>query len=139
MDKLKDKINEVLPLLNTNLYYKNKLILSEKSLDKLENNIKKKIKNPSKKLNVFIIEGNFDPNDDKNTLSFTIAMYDLTPDLELEPVLGYMKSFYYSKDDLKKYEFNKIKLNKLVNAVKNRTVSFRKISSSVKEVFEISK
>jgi hypothetical protein len=136
MDKFEKEINKILPLSTTHLVYKNKIILSEKILKNLKISIKNNIKNPSKNLDVFIIKAVFDSEDDEYPLAIIVELNHLTPELELKPVLGYWKNFIYTPDDLLKYGFKKNHLDKMMNAVKNRTVSFRKIDSSIVEIFE---
>ncbi len=136
-EKLEQKINKILPLSKANLVYKNKIILSEsRIMKKLLASIKNNIKKPSKDIEVFIVEARFDFDDEEYPLAITINMNNLTTELKLNPVLGYMKNFLYTHKDLLKYGFKKSHLNQMINAVKNRLVSFRKISSPISEVFD---
>jgi hypothetical protein len=138
MEELKKKINKILPLSMENIYHKNKLILSEKTPEKIDNAVEEKVKNPSKNIQVFLIRARFN-NNSNHPFIISVIMTNITPESRLEHILGYMKTFVYTKDDLEKYGFDKSDLIKIMNAVKNRTVSFRKITSPISEVYESKK
>ena len=87
----KNKINKIIPVSKTNLFCKNKLILSSKTLDNLKSDIKKNISKPNKDKIVFVVRVTFHPEDDEYTpLSINCSKKIITPDLKLTNVVGSM-------------------------------------------------
>jgi hypothetical protein len=131
-----DKLNKIIPLSKTNLFNNNKLILSANTLKNLEKDIKNKINPPKKDKIVFVIRVVFDPEDKSNVLTISCSKKIITPDLELNNVVGSMKNIVYTKDDFYKIGFTKKNLKKIIKIVDNRLLS-KKITSNIKEIEEI--
>lgn len=135
-NQLKNKINKIIPLSKTNLFYKNKLILSANTLKNLESDIRKDISNPSQDKTVFIIRVVYDPEDESAVLTINCSKKIITPDLELDDVVGSMKTFIYTQDDLDNLGFKSTHLKKIIKVVDKRLLS-KNITSSINDVLKI--
>ena len=110
----KNKINKIIPLSKTNLFFKNKLILSSKTLDNLKSDIKKEISIPKKDKNVFIIRVRYDQDDETAPLSINCSKKIITTDLKLTNVVGSMKTIIYTKQDLENLGFDISHIKKII-------------------------
>lgn len=135
-NEIKNKINKIIPLSKTNLFYKNKLILSSNTLKILEKDIKNSISNPKKDKHVYVIRVKYDPNDHDNILTINCSKKIITPDLDLINVVGTMKTIIYSSTDLDQIGFNKKHLNKIIKVIDNKLLS-KNITSTINEVIEV--
>lgn len=132
----KNKINKIIPLSKTNLFYKNKLILSSNTLKNLESDIRKGISNPKKDKIVFIIRVVYDPEDESAVLTINCSKKIITPDLELDDVIGSMKTFIYTQDDLDNFGFTSTHLKKIIKVVNKRLLT-KNITSNINDVLKI--
>ncbi len=133
MNNTKNKLNKIIPLSKTNLFYKNKLILSANTLKNMEVNIKKNINAPQNNKIVYIIRVVYDPTDTSNVLTISCSKKIITPELELKNVVGSMKNIIYTSEDLKNIGFNKTHLIKIIKTINNKLLT-KKITSNIKEV-----
>lgn len=133
--EIKNKINKIIPLGKTNLFYKNKLILSSNTLKNLEKDIKSNISNPKKDKIIFIIRVCYEPDDSSNTLVINCSKKILTPELELKNVVGSMKNIIYTNEDLENIGFTKKHINNIIKVVDNKLLA-KKITSSIYEVIQ---
>ena len=117
MTDIKNKLEKIIPLSKTNLFYKNKLILTANTLKNLEKDIRENIIEPKKDKNVFVIRVVYDPTDEENILTISCSKKIITTDLELNNVVGSMKNIIYTLDDLDEIGFNKTILLKIIKAV----------------------
>ena len=136
--EIETKINKIIPLSKTNLYYKNKLILSANTLGNLEKEIKTSINNPKKDKHVYVIRVKYDPEDTENFLSISCSKKIITQDLELVNVVGTMKNIIYTSNDYEKIGFKKNILNKIIKVVDNKLLT-KNITSGINDVIKISK
>lgn len=136
IEQIKKNINKIIPLSKTNLFYKNKLILSSNTLVYLKKDIRSQISNPKKDKSVFVIRLKYDPEDLKSTLVINCSKKILTPNLDLINVVGTMKTVIYTSDDLDEIGFNKKYLNKIIKVLDKRLLG-KNITSSIREVIEI--
>lgn len=116
-----EKISKVIPVSKTNLFYKNKLIITSNTLKKLEEDIKKNITNPKKDKDVYIVRVVYNEDDDDNILVINCSKKIITSELKLNNVIGTMKTIIYTKDDLEKHGFKKNHITKIINAVNKGT------------------
>lgn len=137
MSQYKNKINKIIPLSKTNLFYKNKLILSSNTLKNLESDIRKDISNPKKDKTVFIIRVVYDPEDETAVLTINCSKKIITPDLELDDVVGSMKTIIYSQNDLDNLDFKLSHLKKIIYVVDKKLLS-KNITSSINDVLKLS-
>lgn len=136
MPDIKNKLNKITPLSKTNLFYKNKLILSANTLKKLEKDIRENINHPKNDKTVFIIRVVYDPDDESNILTISCSKKIINPKLELVNVVGTMKNFIYTQDDLKNIGFNKNLLKKVIKIVDKKLLG-KKITSNINEINSI--
>ena len=136
MTDIKNKLEKIIPLSKTNLFYKNKLILTANTLKNLEKDIKENIIEPKKDKNVFVIRVVYDPTDEENILTISCSKKIITTDLELNNVVGSMKNIIYTLDDLDEIGFNKTILLKIIKAVDKKLLS-KKITSTINELLDV--
>jgi len=134
--QLKNKINKIIPLSKTNLFYKNKLILSANTLQNLEKEIKSEITKPKKDKEVIIIRVKFIPDEPENILSINCSKKIITPKLELVNVIGSMKNIIYTKEDLIDIGFSINILKKIIKVVDKRLLQ-KNITLNINEVIKI--
>jgi hypothetical protein len=136
MNEYKNKINKIIPLSKTNLFFKNKLILSSNTLENLKSDIKKNISMPKKDKTVFIIRVKFDPEDETAILTINCSKKKITPDLKLTNVVGSMKTIIYTQEDLKDLGFTLTHLKKIIKIVDNDLLT-KNITSNINEVLSV--
>lgn len=136
MTDIKNKLEKIIPLSKTNLFYKNKLILTANTLKNLEKDIRENIIEPKKDKNVFVIRVVYDPTDEENILTISCSKKIITTDLELNNVVGSMKNIIYTLDDLDEIGFNKTILLKIIKAVDKKLLS-KKITSTINELLDV--
>ena len=120
---IKNKINKVIPLSKTNLFYKKKLILSSNTIKKLETDIKSNINNPKKDKQVYVIRVVYDPDDKSSVITVNCSKKIITPELELVNVVGSMKTIIFTQEDLDTLGFTKGILNKIISSIDKKTLS----------------
>lgn len=135
-DEIEKKINKIISISKTNLYYKNKLILSANTLSNLEKEIKTNINNPKKDKPVYIIRVKYDSEDSDNFLSISCSKKIITSDLELVNVVGTMKNIIYTQNDYDKIGFGKNILNKIIKVVEKKLLA-KNITSNINDVIKI--
>ena len=133
MSQYKKKIEKIIPLSKTNLFYKSKLILSSNTLEHLKLDIKKDISNPKKDKMVFIIRVKYDPDDESAILVINCSKKIITPNLDLEDDISSFKTIIYTQDDLNNIGFTLAHIKKIIKVVDKRLLS-KKIISSINDV-----
>ena len=116
-----------------------KSLLNEPSIIKLKKTIKENIKPPTNNTKVYIIEFAINKNNDK-LLRISCAQFTLTPKLILSTKDDDIAvTITYTKDELKKYGFKKIHLKKIMQAIKEDTISLENLTDSITHVLEVTK
>jgi hypothetical protein len=136
MTDIKNKLNKIIPLSKTNLFYKNKLILSANTLKNLEKDIRENINPPKNDKIVFIVRVVYDPDDESNILTISCSKKIINSELELVNVVGTMKNFVYTLNDFKNIGFNKNYLKKIIKVVDKKLLG-KKITSNINEINSI--
>ena len=135
-EEIENKINKIIPLSKTNLFYKNKLILTSNTLVKLETDIKEKINKPKKDKEVYIIRVIFEPDEKSYMLTINCSKKILTTNLELINVIGSMKTIIYTYNDLKILGFKSSHIKKIIKIVEKKLLS-KKIISNINEIIDL--
>ena len=135
-EEIENKINKIIPLSKTNLFYKNKLILTSNTLVKLETDIKEKINKPKKDKEVYIIRVIFEPDEKSYMLTINCSKKILTTNLELINVIGSMKTIIYTYNDLKILGFKSSHIKKIIKIVEKKLLA-KKIISNINEVIDL--
>ena len=111
-----------------------KYILSEKSLPKLKKAIKVNVKAPSKDIKLYLIRFRYDL-ENKYPLRISVAPYFITEKLNLIPDSEEIAlTIEYSSNELEKFGFKKEHINKIINAIKNKKVSFKELTESITNI-----
>ena len=113
-----------------------KYIISEKTLPKLKNLIKEEINPPKNDIPVFIISFRLKKEDDDDiVLRINAIPFIITNKLNL--VLDREKiglTIEYSKDELKKYGFEKIHITKIIKAINEKTASYKDFTDNITHI-----
>jgi hypothetical protein len=136
MTDIKNKLEKIIPLSKTNLFYKNKLILTANTLKNLEKDIRDNINKPKKDKNVFVIRVVYDPKDKSNVLTISCSKKIITTDLELNNVIGSMKNIIYTLEDFENIGFTKSHINKIIKVVDKKLLT-KKITSNINDVLNV--
>jgi hypothetical protein len=130
---IKNKINKIIPLSKTNLFYKNKLILSSNTLKNLEKDIRTNINNPKKDKEVYIIRVVYEPDDKSSVLTINCSKKKITTGLELVNIVGSMKTFIYTQEEFDDIGFTKAILSKIIKAVDKKLLP-KNVTSNISEL-----
>ncbi len=139
MDKITlklEKINNIIDVNKYHLFRNNKNILSANTFKMLKDELKQ-FEEPSKNLKVYLIQFNIDPKY-KYPLMINCTQNTLTPKLNL--VINdedMTTSVTYTPDELLKYGFKKNHLTKIMKAMKDDLISYRKPNVSISSIVKL--
>ena len=103
-------------------------------MKKIKDEIKKQINEPPKEIKVFIVGFKIS---EKSSIPLRIncSQFTITPKLSLVfRSDDIAQSITYSKDELKKKKFRLYDIKKIINAIKNDTISFATSSVSISDI-----
>ena len=135
------KIDDTYDMKMKNIFTSSKprYIIKAKTLPKLKNLIKEEINPPKNDIPVFIISFRLKKEDDDDiVLRINAIPFIITNKLNL--VLDREKiglTIEYSKDELKKYGFEKIHITKIIKAINEKTASFKNFSDNITHILKV--
>ena len=136
MEKIFDKIKNLIDVKQDHLFINNKIIVSAKSLKGLKEALKKEFDNPEKNIKCFIVRLKINV-DYKYPLTINCSQYTITPQLSLvykdDDVF---QTFTYSEKELINYGFKLSHIKKIIKALKKDLVSFEKSSVTITSIFK---
>lgn len=111
-----------------------KYLMSEKSLQKLKNAVKENVKAPDKDIKVYLIKFKYDEDNDV-PLRISVAPYFITDKLALiQDHDNVAITIKYSTDELKKYNFKKEHIDKIIKAIKKDLVSYEGLADNISNI-----
>jgi len=120
------------------LYINNKLICKEKTIPNVKSTLKESYKNPVADVKGYLISFTID-NKYKYPLMINCTSYTITPKLLMKTTDDdASQTFVYTADDLKNYGFNESHLFKIIQALKDESISFESNTVSISEVLKSS-
>lgn len=135
MDEILEKIKQKIDIKQYHLLRNYKIIASGKNISELEKNLEN-FEPPKKELKVFIIRITINKN---YKYPLVIQCSQETLDEDLVPFFkddDLSQSFTYSNNELIKYGFRLNHINKMIKAIKNKSISFRKTSISISDIID---
>ncbi len=132
--KVLDKINNLIDTKLDHMFVGGDLIASEEILKDIKKSVKENYDAPKKDIKGYIISIKSNINS-KIPLSITCMQVTITPKLFIKSTdEDGVQTFTYSPDELIKYGFKLTQLKKIMKAIKNNEVSYRKTSVSISDV-----
>ena len=135
MEKIFEKIKNLIDIKQDHIFINNKIVVSAKSLKSLKEKIKKDFENPEKDIKCFIISISINPKY-KFPLTINCSQYTITPKLSLvykdDDV---SQTFTFSEKELEINGFKIIHIKKIIKALKKDLISFKNSSVSITDVF----
>jgi len=139
MEKIFEKIKNVIDVSEYHIFIKNKIILSAKILPDIKKKIKEDVENPKKDIKCFIIRISINKNY-KFPLTVNCSQYTITPKLAFVYKDDDMsQTFTYSESELEKFNFKLTHLYKIMKALKEDLISFETSSVPITTVFNVLK
>lgn len=134
--KVLDKVNDLIDIKMDHMFVGGDLISSEKSFKNIKKSVKENYDAPKKDIKGYVIRIKIDKKN-KDILSIFCKQVTITPKLfirfEDDDVF---QLFTYSSNELIKYGFKLTQLKKIMKAIKNNEVSYRKTSVSISDVLK---
>lgn len=135
MEKIFDKIKDIIDIKMDHLFINNKVVTTAKGLKSLKLKIKEDFENPKKDIKCFIFTIAIKP-DYKFPLMINCSQYTITPKLNLLYKEDDMaQTFTYSEKELIKYKFKLSHLKKIMKALKKDLVSFENRTVPITDIF----
>ncbi len=139
MDKIIQKLDKIDNIIDSNKYHlfrNNKNILSANTFKLLKEDLKH-FEEPSKNLKLYLIQFNIDSKY-KYPLIINCTQNTLTPKLNLVVNEEDMTiAVTYTSDELLKYGFKKNHIYKIINAMKDDKISYRKPNVSISNILKL--
>ncbi len=131
-----NKVEDIIDTKNGHLFVSNELVASQKTFKDIKTYVKANYDAPEKDLKGYIIRVKIDKNY-KTPLSITCMQVTITPKLFIksEDDDG-IQTFNYTPDELLKYKFSMTHLKKIMKAIKNDAVSYRKTSIPISDILK---
>jgi hypothetical protein len=138
IDSLLNNISNSFDIKLYYLYINNKLICKEKTIPKVKSTLKESYKNPVSDEKAYLISFTID-NKYKYPLMINCTSYTITPKLLMKTTDDdASQTFVYTADDLKNYGFNESHLFKIIQALKDESISFESNTVSISDVLKSS-
>ena len=135
MEKIFEKITNLIDIKEYHIFINNKIVVSAKSMPTLKKKIKEEFDNPTENMKCFIVRISLD-SEYKYPLMINCSSYTITPKLSLVAIDDDVtQTFTYSKKELEKYNFKLSHIKKIIKALKQDLVSFEKSSVTITSVF----
>ena len=137
MEKIFEKITNLINIKEYHIFIDNKIIVSAKGLPSLKKKIKEDFDNPDENIKCFIVRVSLD-QEYKYPLMINCSSYTITPKLSLVYMNDNVsQTFTYSKKELEKYSFKLSHIKKIMKALTKDLVSFEKSSVPITNVFNV--
>jgi hypothetical protein len=134
--KILDKVNDMIDIKMDHMFVGGDLIASEKSLKDIKKSVKENYDAPKKDIKGYIIRIKIDKKN-KDILSISCMQLTITPKLLIKSDDDDgIQLFTYSSNELIKYGFKLTQLKKIMKAIKNNIVSYRKTSVPISDILE---
>jgi hypothetical protein len=134
MEKIFDKIKNMIDIKQDHVFINNKMVLSAKSLKSIKEKIKESFENPKKDVKCYIVSIAIHTNY-KHPLTINCSQYTITPKLNLvykdDDV---SQTFTFSEKELLDYNFKLDYIKKIIKAIKKNLISFETSSVSISDV-----
>jgi hypothetical protein len=124
IDKILNSINKDIDTKKINLFVGGDMVSSQSSMKKIDEDIKDNYDKPKKDIKGYIFKFKLDNKDDSPLIIECLEVV-ITPKLNIEKKDNIF-TFSFSKDELLKYGWKKEYINKIIDAIKNKTVSLKK-------------
>ncbi len=134
--KVLDKVNDLIDIKMDHMFVGGDLVASEKSFKDIKKSVKENYDAPKKDIKAYIFSFKIDKKD-KDILSIFCKQLTITPKLFIK--FGdddVFQTFTYSSNELIKYGFKLTQLKKIMKAIKNNEVSYRKTSISISDILD---
>jgi hypothetical protein len=134
IQKILNKVDDIIDTKLEHMFVGGELVASAKSLKDIKKYVKENYEAPKKNIKGYIIAIKFDKKD-KNPLNILCKQMTITSKLfiKFEDDDGF-QTFTYSLVELLKYGFKLIQLKKIMKAIKNNEVSYRKTSVPISDI-----
>jgi hypothetical protein len=132
--KVLDKVNDLIDTKLDHMFVGGDLVASEKSLKDIKKSVKENYDAPKKNIKGYLIKIKINKND-KNILNISCMQVTITPKLFIE--FGDedgVQRFTYSSNELIKYGFKLTQLKKIMKAIKNNEISYKKDSVPISNI-----
>lgn len=137
MEKIFDKIKDMIDIKQYHLFINNKVVTTAKTLPDLKLKIKEDFENPKKDIKSFIIRLRINP-DYKFPLTINCSQHTVTPKLGLFAREDDMsQTITYSEKELENIGFKLSHLKKIIKVIKKDLISFEKNSVPITEVINL--
>ena len=136
MEKIFDKIKNLIDINQYHLFIKNKIVLSSVSLKELKNKLKDEYNNPPTDIKCFIVSFGLKSNY-KFPLTINCSQYTITTKLIL--VMkddDISQTFTYSENELTKYSFKLSHIKKIIRAIEKDLISFESNSVPITDIIK---
>ncbi len=132
--KVLDKVNDLINTKMDHMFVGGDLVASEKSFTDIKKSVKQNYDAPKKDIKGYVIRIKIDKKD-KNILSISCMQVTITPKLLIKSDDDDgIQLFTYTSTELLKYGFKLTQLKKIMKAIKNNTVSYRKTSIPISDI-----
>jgi len=136
MEKILNKINDIIDTKYDHMFVGNELVSSGNTLKEIKKYVKEQYDAPTKDIKGYIISIKIDKKG-KIPLSITCMQVTITPKLFIKSMEDDgVQTFNYSSDAVIKYGFKMSHLKKIMSAIKNDMVSYRKSGVSISEILK---
>ena len=137
MEKIFEKIINLIDIKEYHIFINNKIVVSAKTLPTLKKKIKEEFNNPEKDIKCFMVSISLDQNY-KYPLMINCSSYTITTKLSLVSTEDdESQTFTFSKKELEEYSFKLSYIKKIIKAFKKELISFDTSTVSITNVFKI--
>jgi hypothetical protein len=134
--KVLDKVNDLINIKMDHMFVGGDIVASEKSFTDIKKSVKKNYDAPKKDIKGYVIRIKIDKKE-KDILSIFCKQVTITPKLFIKSTdEDGFQLFTYSLSDLIKYGFKLTQLKKIMKAIKNNEISYKKDSVPISDVLK---
>lgn len=136
IQKILNKVNDIIDTKLDHMFVGGELIASAKTLKDIKNYVKENYDTPKKDIKGYVIRIKIDKKN-KIVLNVSCMQVTITPKLLIrsDDDDG-IQLFTYSQDEILKYGFKLVQLKKIMKAIKNNEVSYRKTSVPISDILD---
>jgi hypothetical protein len=123
IDNILNSVKKDIDIKKTHLFVGGELVSSQVTMKKIKEDVKENFDKPKKDIKGYIIKLRLDKNDE-SPLIINCTQVTITPNLFIGNENGDgFQTFVFSKDELLKYGWKKEYIKKIIDAIKNKSVS----------------
>lgn len=134
--KVLDKVKDLIDTKMDHMFVGGDIVASADTLKDIKKSVKENYDAPNKDIKGYVVSLKIDKKG-KIPLSITCMQVTITPKLFIKSTdEDGFQTFTYSPTELIKYGFKLIQLKKIMKAIKNNEISYRKTSIPISDVLE---